>query len=255
MKRESKVYSFKEQLEELQLRRELEEKKRKAGKLKEPELTPKQKELIRLQFEKENAIRTRLRELNTKIVACVSMIRSSAKGDPIIFSTYFKDLLPVLISNFNSPLAAPNVTKVYLELSECVFNGPQRLFGQLLGNVTLRVLKPQCDLDRAWEEEPLAKAVVRTINKLQEACKVPKPLNGPSFCYCFALIKAALLDNIKKDDTLLITGLQIITEHAKMRGESETDLWHPKLLLRHQMLDLLIDIISKFFQIPFNSQN
>lgn len=36
-----------------------------------------------------------------------------------------------------------------------------------------------------------------------------------------------------------------MTEHAKMRGLSDTDLSHPKLLLRQPMLKLLIDIISK----------
>lgn len=63
MKRESKVYSYKEQLEEIQLRRELEEKKRKQGKLKEPELTPKQKEILRLQLEKESGIRAKLTQV------------------------------------------------------------------------------------------------------------------------------------------------------------------------------------------------
>lgn len=63
VKRESKVYSYKEQLEELQLRRELEEKRRKQGKLKEPQLTPKQKETLRLQLQRESAIRARLTEV------------------------------------------------------------------------------------------------------------------------------------------------------------------------------------------------
>lgn len=63
LKRESKAYSYKEQLEELQLRRELEEKKRKEGKIKEPQYTPKQLEAIKNQKIKEQAIRNRLREV------------------------------------------------------------------------------------------------------------------------------------------------------------------------------------------------
>lgn len=42
------------------LRRELEEKKRREGKLKEPELNPKQKEAMKAQLEKESTIRSRL---------------------------------------------------------------------------------------------------------------------------------------------------------------------------------------------------
>ncbi|RZF42330.1 hypothetical protein LSTR_LSTR016272 [Laodelphax striatellus] len=64
VKRESKVYSYKEQQEEMALRRELEEKKRRQGKIKDPELTPKQKEALRIQLEKEAAIRKRLTEVS-----------------------------------------------------------------------------------------------------------------------------------------------------------------------------------------------
>lgn len=60
LKRESKAYSYKEQLEELQLRRELEEKKKKDGKIKPPQFTPKQLEAIKNQKIKEQAIRARL---------------------------------------------------------------------------------------------------------------------------------------------------------------------------------------------------
>lgn len=63
LKRESKAYSYKEQLEELQLRRELEEKKRKEGKIKEPQYTPKQLEAIKNQKTKEQAIRNKLTEV------------------------------------------------------------------------------------------------------------------------------------------------------------------------------------------------
>ena len=64
MKRESKAYSFKEQQEEMQLRKELEDEKKKAGLIKAPELSDKQKEIVRVELEKEAAIRTRLRKVS-----------------------------------------------------------------------------------------------------------------------------------------------------------------------------------------------
>lgn len=61
MKRESKAYSFKEQQEEIFLRKEIEEKKIKEGKLKKPELSLKQKEVMVVELEKESKIRNKLK--------------------------------------------------------------------------------------------------------------------------------------------------------------------------------------------------
>lgn len=55
MKRESRVYSYKEQLEEIQLRKELEEKRRLSGK--PVTYSAKQKEAIKTQMAKEKIIR------------------------------------------------------------------------------------------------------------------------------------------------------------------------------------------------------
>lgn len=62
MKRESKAYSYKDQLEEINLRKELEKKRREAGK--EPKLTPKQKEAYKVQLEKEAAIRKNIQAVS-----------------------------------------------------------------------------------------------------------------------------------------------------------------------------------------------
>lgn len=66
LKRESKAYSYKDQLEELQLRRELEEKRRKEGKAKEVSLTAKQKEAIKAQLAKEDLVRQRLTAVRSR---------------------------------------------------------------------------------------------------------------------------------------------------------------------------------------------
>jgi len=67
MKRESKAYSFKEQQEEIMLRKEIEAKKIREGKLKKPELTAKQKEAIALELEKEATIRNKLKCVSINI--------------------------------------------------------------------------------------------------------------------------------------------------------------------------------------------
>lgn len=36
----------------------------------------------------------------------------------------------------------------------------------LVGHVTLRLLKPECDLDKAWEQEDLDTAIKRTVQLL-----------------------------------------------------------------------------------------
>lgn len=66
LKRESKAYSYKDQLEELQLRRELEDKRRKEGKAKEVPLSAKQKEAIKAQLAKEDVVRQRLTAVRSR---------------------------------------------------------------------------------------------------------------------------------------------------------------------------------------------
>ncbi|XP_011307361.1 translational activator GCN1 [Fopius arisanus] len=244
MKRESKVYSFKEQQEELQLRRELYEKRKREGKIKEQKLTPKQEEAIKAQVARENAIRRRLKDLNDKITTAVSMVTAGVDGNSFAMCLHFRDLLPSILRNLVSPLAAPIVTKLYLDLSQTLQVDDQGLI-KLVGHVTLRQLNPQCDLDPAWEEEDLEKAIKRTLNCLHSTTvKEKKLLNAPAFCYVFSFISRTLTTS--HDEGILTQGLQIIQEHAKQRADFDDgrDPKHPRLLPRRQMLDLLIELMS-----------
>jgi hypothetical protein len=51
----------------------------------------------------------------------VSMIKAAANGDGEGLSLYFRDLLPSVLRDLQSPLAAPYLSALYLELSRCVF--------------------------------------------------------------------------------------------------------------------------------------
>ncbi|XP_014232646.1 eIF-2-alpha kinase activator GCN1 [Trichogramma pretiosum] len=246
MKRESKVYSFKEQQEELQLRRELYEKRKKEGKIKEPKLTPKQEEALKAQVNKENAIRRKLTEMNTVITNVVSMIRAAKQGNGYHLSFYFKDLLPSILRNLASPLAAPVMAELFVELRDAIMISHDSTLNEMIARVTLRQHEPQCDLDPEWEAESLPKSIERTLNMIHSITIKRKLLFCASaFCYVFPFIKKTLLTC--KDDSMIAQGLQIIQEHSKQRGSSTDpeDPCHPRLLPRKQMFDLLIELMSE----------
>lgn len=70
----------------------------------------------------------------------------------------------------------------------------------LVGHVTLRLLKPACDLDEAWEQEDLDAAALRTILLLhnhtvpQREIKTSGEQTGPSSS-CFLGNKGVLISH------------------------------------------------------------
>lgn len=91
----------------------------------------------------------------------------------------------------------------------------------------------------------------RTVPKKTEEEHSEECFTVPAFSYTFPLIKYSLTSNYAKNhDELIHDGLQIITEHAKLRGDDSSDgsvdLYHPQYLPTKQILLLLCDIISKY---------
>ncbi|KAK0174572.1 hypothetical protein PV327_010330 [Microctonus hyperodae] len=247
MKRESKAYSFKEQQEELQLRREMYEKRKKEGKIKEQKLTPKQEEALKAQTVRESIIKKRLAELFNKITVAISMINGLKRGNSIHLSYYLCDLLPPILKNLSSPLAAPTLSQLFIDLRNIItiISPKNNTLKELIAHVTLRQYQPQCDLNPEWEEEELEKAIKRTLDTIHSSTIKQKLLmNSPAFCYVFPFVTNTLLT--WQDETIIIQGLQLIQEHAKQRGDDGNinDLRHPKLLPRKQMFDLLIELMS-----------
>lgn len=265
MKRENKVYSYKEQLEELQLRREIEEKRRKEGKAKPVQLTPKQKEAIKNQTDKENAIRTRLTSINGKLLKLISMIESVTKGNPEQLATHFSCLLPNILSQLKNPLAAPLLTKLYHHLRMSCFKESQHNLRDSLAVATIRLYEPHCDLPEEWLKEPVMDSVTSVLTVLYATTadnEISTTTNGdaedtieegiltaPAFCYAFQFLRKCMtMKPVSTDENLLMCGIQIISRHAQTRGISDrgiaTDYRHPKYLPRLEMMRLLLGIIS-----------
>lgn len=260
-KRENKVYTYKEQLEEIQLRREIEEKKRKEGKWIPPQLTPKQQEAIKNQTDKEKAIKNKLKTLNDNLSQLVSLIHGARSGNPKQLSLYCCQLLTNILRVLKSPLAAIPLTKLYYDLRlACFFDGLEEL-GEQLAILTLRLHEPHCDLEEKWTRNNLSEEIENVMqlfvsetsdesddtegSSLVEASL----LTAPAFCYGFEFLKKAVFfKNLSKNEQFLLYGIQLIGKHAQIKGTTPfgdlSDYRHPKYMPRHEMMALLMQLIE-----------
>ncbi|XP_031705252.1 eIF-2-alpha kinase activator GCN1 isoform X2 [Anarrhichthys ocellatus] len=258
MKRENKAYSYKDQIIELELQEEL---KKKKGIKDELQLSSKQKEMIELQLEKEGAIRERLQGLRVELQSVVGLLEATLLERPPQITRELPAVLQVLIPLLQSPLAAPCIQQVFLDIGVCLIPKHFHHLAMLVGHVTLRLLKPECDLDEAWEQEDLDTAAHRTILLLhnhtvpQRDAKtgdVSAPLSAPAFSVCFPLLNAMLRESsgsTEETENKMTRALQIILEHSQLRSATDMDDLvidenGPELLPRVSMLLLLTRIIS-----------
>ncbi|CAH0604472.1 unnamed protein product [Chrysodeixis includens] len=255
LKRESKAYSYKEQLEELQLRRELEEKKKREGKVKEVPLSAKQKEAIKAQLAKETAVRQRLNVWNQRVVIAVQLLAAVQRGSSAAIARGARRVVPALLAALRSPLAAPRLPHALALLRHALL--PQhRPLADLIYRLTIRLHKPQCDLEPSWEDDELDGATIRTINLLHALTTANKTapdddnsphkanhLTAPGFCYAFPLLKIGLSGSAgRSDETMMLNGLSVIEYHTALRVDS--DMMHPSLFPIDHIFRLLIDLIS-----------
>lgn len=248
IKRESRVYSYKEQMEEQQLRRELEEKRRREGKIKEPQFTPKQKEAMKLQLEKESAIRSRVSSMNTVVEQACSMLTAALEAVPSVLSEHLTKLIPWVTKALASPVAAPRLKTFWIALRKAVFDADDEILAMSVAQVTLRLVKPQCDLDAGWESEPLDFAARRVLGALHHASA--SLFNSSTFTYCFPLIRGTVRLLKSEEEELLHQAIQLVERHSHLRSVDEhgepTPMHNPRLLPLKEMIELLIQIISTF---------
>uniref|UniRef100_A0A8C5HZY1 TOG domain-containing protein n=1 Tax=Gouania willdenowi TaxID=441366 RepID=A0A8C5HZY1_GOUWI len=257
MKRENKAYSYKEQIIELELQEEI---KKKKGIKEEVQLTSKQKELMQIQQEKESAIRKRLQEMDMELQSVLGLLSAVLREGPPLVTRELPAVLQVLLPLLQSPLAAPRIQQLFLDIGVCVMPKHMHSLAVLVGHVTLRLLKPECRLDEAWLEEDLSTAVQRTI-LLLHTYTVPQRegksadmarLSAPAFSFCFPLLNATLRDSSgsnEESESLMIRALQVVNEHSQLRANTDSDDIFidengPELLPRVNMLLLLTRIIS-----------
>ena len=85
-------------MDDIALRKELEEKKKREGKWQEPKLTPKQKEAMAIQLEKESLVRNRVKNNKAFLKPYLYILQASVKGKAKAFSSVIasNEFLPTL---------------------------------------------------------------------------------------------------------------------------------------------------------------
>ncbi|KAL0610568.1 eIF-2-alpha kinase activator GCN1 [Plecturocebus cupreus] len=258
MKRENKAYSFKEQIIELELKEEI---KKKKGIKEEVQLTSKQKEMLQAQLDREAQVRRRLQELDGELAAALGLLDIILAKNPSGLTQY----IPVLVDSFlpllKSPLAAPRIKNPFLSLAACVMPPRLKALGTLVSHVTLRLLKPECALDKSWCQEELLVAVKRAVTLLHTHTITSRvgrgepgaaPLSAPAFSLVFPFLKMVLTEmphHSEEEEERMVQILQILTVHAQLRASPSTppgrvDENGPELLPRVAMLCLLTWVIG-----------
>ncbi|XP_029194337.2 eIF-2-alpha kinase activator GCN1-like [Acropora millepora] len=265
MKKESKAYSYEDQIWEMEVRESLKKKKKSEGKLSEKdEMGEKEKNAIEAQLAKEAEIRNRLQELHQQISEVGSLLDTAITANHKAACQHIPTLSLTLVPLLQYPLTAPVVMPLFLKLGETALDKEYKSLSDIVAYVTLRLLKPMCSISSAWCEENLLTSTKRVLSILHTLTVPPggprtshsttEFLSAPAFAFCFSFLRLVLRDSGKavgRDEDLRYQALQVVAEHCSLRAgdnqeedDKENKETDPALLPRQEMFSLLTEIMS-----------
>ncbi|CAL1534334.1 unnamed protein product [Lymnaea stagnalis] len=272
IRRENKLYSYADQMAELEMRKDIEKKKGKKPQ-EAPKLTKKQEEQLAAQKQKEADIRQKLRVLNRTVLCSCTIVEALLRVINDEISTYVKDVYDSIVPLLKSPLASPPCCNLFVSMGRAAFE--EKSLGNLVAYATLRLLQPAYPLNRAWLEEKQLTQTTRTVERLYKLAVVEsedvdemtldydkvghfvfsKCFSGPTFCYIFYLLRSVLENGghaVKGNVVACRQSLKLIQEHVKMRRTSKDplsiDKFDPDLLPRQQLLEVCLTVVGTFPQ-------
>uniref|UniRef100_A0A915EVC0 Uncharacterized protein n=1 Tax=Ditylenchus dipsaci TaxID=166011 RepID=A0A915EVC0_9BILA len=164
MKRESKTYSYKEQMAELQLRKELAEKNRKAG-----ILTDKQKKAVEVELKVEQVIREELRQLYDSVQQKMDILSVAARYNPKGAFLNISLLFDVVVPLLKSKLVSHASVSAFLAFRDAFYEPTKDCLHELVAHSQLRLLE-SVFLHKNWCDEPLKDQLNRAFLLLSSTC-------------------------------------------------------------------------------------
>lgn len=189
-KRESKAYSYKEQLADMELRKELEAKKSVSNKLKTNQeasssynldqiktaMTKKQAELLDAQIQRESNIREETKKADSLINKTTCILLKVVESNSINIKLYIGSIIKTIIKYVKSPLCASYVFKIYDALSVYVktrslneINAlPLSSYKSIVNNFFRLSDSDDEFIDGCWMDDPLKHSYTRLVFNLKK---------------------------------------------------------------------------------------
>ncbi|CAB4061680.1 unnamed protein product [Lepeophtheirus salmonis] len=218
--------------------KEIEEKRRKEGKLPKPSLTLKQKEALKAQLQLELDIRKKVGSVLEMVLPYKIIFAPSIAENPIAFEQRVPKVFKFIFIGLKNPL----LKEVSIEILKNYCKGFSYFnindgFSKITLNLLININSKKSEIPGSLLESYLTSF----IDKLHELIDNPRQLLSPStFSFCFPVVKKTLM--VLKKEEYLQKGLKVMSKHCSVRGSF---LSSPKYLPRTDMLILLIDLITK----------
>ncbi|KAF7489184.1 eIF-2-alpha kinase activator GCN1 [Sarcoptes scabiei] len=264
IKRESKLYSHKDQVYEMKLRKELELKNKSSDEFDVKKLTKKQQEIYQNEMNKEKMIRDQLTKLFEEFAFATDILERMIETDPILVSIHFKEIVYLYVNLLKSILTNDRASNFLKKISRLMMisklshnDKDYSAMVEKITNVYINVFK----FNRTeGENELLIDKIIEFISdrtcssRMVHNEKLPNKnrLTTPAFSFVFPLIDYVLLELKKsddEDDRYDMIGkkcLNIIDEHSMMRCYSEDyyNLQNPQHLPSRLVINLLLKLIE-----------
>ena len=212
LKKENKMYSYKEQLADAELRKELDKKKKKELENQKfsledlrAKMSKKQQEMLDQQVAKEKNIRDEMRTKYNLINKVTCILAKAIEGNPFQARNYFSLIVSTLSKFLKSVLCIMPIAKVFNEIAKTFVHLKKKnstmLYSQnflnSVVNCSLRLTGTPISIEARWLDESLHNAYKRICKQLKAHVEIEIEKNNFDFSICslfYPLLKVSFLN-------------------------------------------------------------
>ena len=212
LKKENKMYSYKEQLADAELRKELDKKKKKELENQKfslddlrAKMSKKQQEMLDQQIAKEKNIRDEMRTKYNLITKVTCILAKAIEGNPIQARGYFSLIVSTLTKFLKSALCIMPISKVFDEIGKTFVHLKKKNSTMLYSknflnsvvNCSLRLTGTPISIESRWLDEPLDNAYKRICKQIKTHVEIEIEKNNFDFSICslfYPLLKVSFLE-------------------------------------------------------------